>query len=160
MRRNHVAVGTLAFLREPLDERRCVGDLAATFEQRLALLDRHQHREIFLVRHHQVEPLAQDLGAFLGGARSPLGQRLVGRFDRAPRLGRAEIRDRADAPPGGRIEDLFRLPVGSAIPAPADEGLLAKQRHVTQRNRRLRNSSHGKLRLSRPADPGPGRASR
>ena len=73
VRGNHVAVRTFALFGEPLDERRRIGDLAATFQQRLALLDRHEHREIFLVRHHQLEPFAQDLRALLRRAPAPIG---------------------------------------------------------------------------------------
>jgi hypothetical protein len=35
--------------------------------------------EILLVRHHQIEPFAQHLGALLGSLAAPAGERLVGR---------------------------------------------------------------------------------
>ena len=57
---NRVAVDALGFLAEPFEERRRVGDLAARLGERLPLLDRHQPRQVLLVRHHQVEPAAQD----------------------------------------------------------------------------------------------------
>ena len=82
VRRDRVAVDALALLAEPLDEGGGIGDLAARLGQRLALLGGHQGREILLVRHHQIEPFAQDLGALLGGLGAPAGQCLVGRLDR------------------------------------------------------------------------------
>ena len=63
-----VAVHPLPLLREPFDEGRRVGDLAARLGQRLALLAGHQHCEIFLMRHHEVEPAAHQVGALLGRA--------------------------------------------------------------------------------------------
>ena len=69
-RGNRVAVDALGFFAEPLEERRGVGDLAARLGERLALLGRHQPREVVLVRHHQVEPAAQDRGALLRGLRA------------------------------------------------------------------------------------------
>ncbi len=87
--RNDISVGALGFLAEPFEERRRIGNLAAALRQGLAFLDRHEHREVLLVRHHQIEPLAQDLRPLLRSARTPVGQCLVSRFDRALRLERA-----------------------------------------------------------------------
>ena len=64
---NGVAVDALRFFAEPFEEGRRVGDLAARFGERLALLGGHQPREIFLVGDHQLEPAAQDGGALLRG---------------------------------------------------------------------------------------------
>ena len=59
-----VAVDALRLLGEPLDERRRVGDLAARLGQGLPLLGRHQHREVFLIRHHSSsKPAAHQPGA-------------------------------------------------------------------------------------------------
>jgi hypothetical protein len=76
--------------------------------------------------------LRRDLRSFFRRACTPFGQRLVGRFDRAPRLRGTEIRHRADELTGGRIEDLLHLAAGGAFPTAADERLLAKQRRVAQ----------------------------
>src|SRR5215472_5138745 len=46
VRRDRVAVDALAFLAEPFDERRGIGDLAARLGQGLALLGGHQRRQI------------------------------------------------------------------------------------------------------------------
>ena len=61
VRRDRVAIDALALLAEPLDEGGGIGDLAAQLGQGLALLGGHQGGEILLVRHHQIEPFAQDL---------------------------------------------------------------------------------------------------
>ena len=49
-RGNDVAVGARGLLGEPLDVARGIGDLAAAFGQRLALLARDQPAEVLLVR--------------------------------------------------------------------------------------------------------------
>ena len=58
---DRVAVDAFGFLAEPFEERRAVGHFGARFGQRLALLDRHQARQILLVGDHQLEPAPQDL---------------------------------------------------------------------------------------------------
>ncbi len=63
--RDRVAVDALALLGEPLDERGAVGDLRPRLGERLALLERHEAREILLVGEHQLVPAAQDPGAIL-----------------------------------------------------------------------------------------------
>ena len=88
---NRVAVGALGFFAEPLDERRAVGDLAARFGERLALLERHQPGEIFLVRHDEVEPAAQDGRALFARSRAPFGQRGGRVIDGRARLGPARL---------------------------------------------------------------------
>ena len=67
-----VAVGALAFLGEPLNKGRAVGDLALGFGQRLAAFQRHQFGQAVLVGHDQIEPAAQYLGARLGGLLFPV----------------------------------------------------------------------------------------
>ena len=78
-----MAVGALSFFREPLDEGRAVGNLAASFRQRLALLGRHQLSEAFRLGDDEIEPAAQDHCAILGGLRSPGRKRLMRRIDGA-----------------------------------------------------------------------------
>jgi hypothetical protein len=83
---NGVAVDPLRLLGEPFDERGAVGDLAARLGERLALLGGEDLREILLVRHHQLEPLAQDRGALLACLRAPRRPGAVRGVDGAPRL--------------------------------------------------------------------------
>ena len=87
----------MAFFGEPLDERRAVGDLGPRLGERLALLERHQHGEVFLVGHDQLEP------ARGGSPRvpSPCGARQPGSAAAAAsmalaRFGASELRHRAD----------------------------------------------------------------
>jgi len=127
---NDIAVGTLALFRKPFEERRCIADLAATFPQRLALLQGHQDREIFLVRQHQVEPAPQNLRPLLGGTRPPIRQCLVRGLDGAARLERSQIRHYAEQRVIGGIENLLDQAGDRVLPMPADEGLLAKQTEV------------------------------
>ena len=138
MSRNHVAVRAFAFLAEPLDERCGVGDFAATLHERLALLDRHEHGEIFLIRHHEIEPLAQNLRAFLRRACAPIRQRFLSGLDRPACFRRAEVRHGSDRLAGRGIDDLFRLTSAGTLPAAADERLFAKQTQIAKRELRLR----------------------
>ena len=48
---DHLAVNPLGLLREPFDERGGIGDLAARFGERLALLQGHQQSQVFLILH-------------------------------------------------------------------------------------------------------------
>ena len=116
---NGVAVDALGFLAEPLEERRGVGDLAARLGERLALLGGHQLREVFLVRHHQLEPAAHHRGALLGRLLAPGRKRARGGVDRRARLGAPELRHRADDLAGRGIVDVDRPPAPTATHAPS-----------------------------------------
>ena len=117
VRRNQVTIGALAFLSEPLDERCRIGDLAARLGQWLALLDRHQAREILLVGQHQIVPAAQQPRAITGGARAPRRQRALGCSDRLARLVGSEVRHRGDRSSVRRIGDVEARVVGRRQPA-------------------------------------------
>src|SRR5258708_15812428 len=90
-RRDGIAVSPLRFLAEPLDEGGAIGDLAARFGERLALLRREDLREVFLVRHHQLEPPAQARGALLRRLRAPRRPSALGGFDRSTCFGRSHV---------------------------------------------------------------------
>ena len=72
----------------PAEELGRVGRLAARVAQRLAVLGRHQPRELLGPGGHQLERLAQDLRPLPGRGRGPAGQRVVGRADRVERVRR------------------------------------------------------------------------
>ncbi len=156
-RRDDVAVDPLALLRIPLDEGGTIGDLAARFGERLALLAGHQDREILLVRHHQVEPFAQDLRALLGGRPAPALEGAIGRLDRAPGLGSTQLRHRADDLARGRVADLAGRAVVGADPGAVDVALLAEQARIGQLNAKiLERGSHAvpsTVRCRTPAPP-------
>ena len=133
MRRDHLAVNALSFLREPLDERSAVRDLALRLRKRLALLGGEEQAEIILVRHHQVVPLAQDRGALLGSLRAPRGPRAVCCFHRALRFGRSHVRNAADRLAGGGVVDLDRATGIGARPRAIEVALLAKKGGIFQR---------------------------
>ncbi|MPL75524.1 hypothetical protein SDC9_21348 [bioreactor metagenome] len=101
--RDGLAIDALGLLAEPLDERGAIGDLALRLGQRLAHLGGEDRAEVVLVRHHQLEPLAQHVGAFLGGARGPFLHRDAGGLDRAGGLGAAEIGHGADHVAAGGV---------------------------------------------------------
>ena len=95
MLRNDIAVDAFTFFREPFDERRGVNYLTHGLLQRLALLRRHHSGEIFLIFHHQIEPIAKDRGAFLCRLGAPGGIGLVRRLDRLSGFVSSHFRDRA-----------------------------------------------------------------
>ncbi|MCY1448920.1 hypothetical protein D9M71_656310 [compost metagenome] len=129
---DHVAVHALGFFTEPLQEGGGIGDFATGFAQWLALFQGHQARQVFLVGHHQVEPLAQLDGAVLGGQGAPGRQGAVGGFDGAAGLGGAHFRHATDDLAGGRVVDLEGLAVVGIHPGTVDIGLLAEQLRIVE----------------------------
>ena len=132
MRRNDISVDALAFLGEPLDEGGRVGDLTFRFGQRLALLRRHDQRQVVLIGHHQVEPLAQNGGAFLGCLRAPRFQCAVGRFNAPSRLASSHLGNRTDHSTRCRIGHRNGLPTIGVHPLPVEITLLVKQLRVLE----------------------------
>ena len=100
---NDVAVDALGFLGEPFDEAAAIDDLAHGFGQGLALLHSHEPREIVLVSHDEIEPSAQNGGAFLAGLGPPCRPGLIGGDDSAPRFIGAHIGHGAELCAGRRI---------------------------------------------------------
>ena len=80
-----------------------------------------------MMRHHQIEPFAQDRGAVLGGTRAPGGPGGLRGFDRAPRLGGAHRRNRADALARRRIVDGIDVAAVRLGPDTVNEGVLAEK---------------------------------
>ncbi len=101
----------------PAEELRGIGDLAARIRQRLAVLQRDQAGELLLLRHDQLERLAQHLAALARLRRGPGGKRLLGGVERRacrPRPSRS--RPSAIMSPVAGIVDLERLAVGGVAP--------------------------------------------
>ena len=154
--RDDVAIDPLGFLREPLEERGAVGDLALGLGQRLALLAGHQEGEVVGVGHDQLEPAAQDRRPLLGGLGPPGRQRPLGGLDRPARLGHADAGHGADGLAVGRVGDLDGLAVVGVDPRAVDVALLAEQALVGELDARiLECGRHGALVLA-----GWGRAAR
>jgi len=80
MARNGIPVNAFPLFGEPLYKGGGIANLAFGFRQRFTLLEGHQPGQIVLVRHHQIKPAAQNVGALFGGERSPGGQGAVRRF--------------------------------------------------------------------------------
>src|SRR5581483_3071094 len=75
VRGDGVAVDALRFFPEPFDKPRRINNLRATFDERFALLGRHEDGEILVVREHELVPFAQDRRPFLPGLAAPRGKR-------------------------------------------------------------------------------------
>src|SRR5262249_45499079 len=129
---DHLAVGALALLRVPLDERGAVEDLPARLRERLALLGGQQDREVADVLDDQVMPSADDLRARLGGRSAPRLLRLVPQLDPPARVLARTRGDLAAPGAGGRIGDVVRRPVGSVDPLAAYQQLVAQERTVSE----------------------------
>ena len=101
---------TLGFLGVPLDEARAVGDLARVSASGLpcsAVIS----GQVFLVRHQQLVPAAQDDAAFLGGLVLPAWPGGVGGGDRGFGIGRPQVRDIGQlAAGGGSVTSKRELP--------------------------------------------------
>jgi hypothetical protein len=104
----------------------------AELGERLALLGRHQLREVFLVRHHEVEPFAQDRGTLLRGLRAPGGQRALGGFDGALCFRRAHARHRAELLARRGVVHGNGIARIGVVPFAVDVALLAQQLAVFQ----------------------------
>src|SRR3546814_891604 len=107
----------------PFNEGGAVGDLALRLGQRLALLGRHDGAEVILVRHHQVEPSAQDGRALLAGLGPPFRPGTVGGLDRPAGLGRTHVGYGADPLTGRRIVDAYRSTHTGAHPGTPAQAL-------------------------------------
>ena len=127
----------LRFLAEPLDERRRHRrSRPSTSASGLPCSAVISGAEIVLVRHHQVEPFAQDLRALLGGlARASPASARVGRLDRLARFLGAHPRHGAQGLAGRRVGDRDRAAVQRVDPLAIDVALLAEQLRILELHR-------------------------
>ena len=126
-RLQQLAVHALAFLGKPFDEGGRIGDLAARLGQGLALLQRHQPRQIVLVRQHQVEPAAQDACALLARQRGPGGQGALCGGDGGFGFAGLQGRHLAQALARGGVEDVDGGAGAHGSPALGEQAGLAEQ---------------------------------
>ncbi len=132
--RNRLAIDAPAFLGEPFDEARTVGDFAPGFRERLALLGRHDPRQIVGVLHQQLVPGMQDRGALLGRALAPFGPGRVGRCNRRVGVCSAEIGHIDELLSGCRVVDVeARI---ARQPLATDKRMGLQQRRVGQGRKR------------------------
>ena len=118
MRRDALDVDALGLLGEPLDEARRIGDLALGLRQRLALLQRHDQREVVLRRDHQVVPAAQECRALLRQKLAPGGESGGRGIDRGLGLGDARCRHNAQCSPVAGLVTAMTLPSCAAVHLP------------------------------------------
>ena len=117
---NDAAVGAAALLRVPLDDVGGALHFQARLRDRLALLERHDHRHLLDALAHDADRLQDDLGA-LGGRRvAPDLEALLGRGDGGGKVGRGGMRHRADARLVGRVDDGL---AGAGDPLAVDQQL-------------------------------------
>ncbi len=122
-----LAVGAFALFSEPFDEAGGVGDLALGLGQALALLAGQQAAEGVLLAHHQIEPAAQDAGAFARRLGGPRLHRGFSGGDGAAGLRGAHVGDGRQNLASGRVGH-FNGPAAVGVdPAAVDIGLTAEQ---------------------------------
>ena len=134
-RGNGVAIGPARFFGKPFQERGRVSDFPFGLGQGLALFQRHQAAQVFLVLHHQIVPGHQQVGPFGGGLVAPAGKSLVGGVDGAAGFGFAHAGRGADVFAVCRVVDRKGGAVVSITPLTIDVALLAEQGAVRERNR-------------------------
>ncbi len=98
-----LAVDTFGLFAEEFDERGAIGHLAFGFGQWFALLCGQDRAEVILVRHHQVEPFAQNICAFLAGPAGPFFLSGFSLGNGASHLSAAEIGHLSDHIAAGRV---------------------------------------------------------
>ena len=139
---NHIAVGATRFLREPFDERSCIGNLASRLRERLTLLGGHQAGKILTVLKHQLAPAAQHRGTLVSTVFTPFRKRPIGRRDSRERLRFSQQRHRTKLLTRGRI--MHRKACSPGHPLAVDIGELAQQIRTAQcKPRSLRRHLHG-----------------
>ena len=113
------------FFGEPAQELRRIGDFAARLAERLAVLQRDQAGERFLVLVHQVEGAAQHLGTLARCNGGPGRTRAMLGFDCSDAVGDARIGDARNRLLGCRVENLDPPTVRARSPAAVDIEVLA-----------------------------------
>ena len=119
---------------EKLNERGAVGDLAARFGQRFALLGGHQPGKRFGIFDDQVEPAAQDGGTLFRQQVAPRTECAMCRFDRDAGAFRPDIGHAGDFGASRRVQNRI---LGLAGPGAINVALLADERVDLLVHRRL-----------------------
>ncbi len=127
MRRDDLAVGAFALFGEPFDEAGGIGDFALGFGQALALFAGQQAAQGVLLAHHQIEPAAQDAGAFARRLRGPGLHRGLGGGDGAEGLRGAHVGDGRQHLACGRVGYFDGSAAVGVDPAAVDIGLMTQQ---------------------------------
>ena len=130
--RNGIAIHALTFFREPAQEAGRVLDFTGGFGEGLALLQRHDLRQIILVLQHQGVPLHQDVSALQRRRLLPVREGVLRRLDGTFGLGVTQPRHAADDLAGGRIVNLDLLAGIRGYPATVDIGKWTKQTGIVE----------------------------
>ena len=133
-RRYHPPVGAPALFGEPVDEVGAGEGLHLGFADRLALLHRHQPRDLVGAAAQVLRRLAHQLVALERRDLAPRLKALPGRPRRALEIGGFRVRDVADRFPGRGIEHRDGLAAGPFGPAAVDvKGNIRIHRFLLQR---------------------------
>ena len=129
--RDGFAVDPLALFGEPLEKARAIGDLTTRLGQRLALLCRHDPRQIVAVLVQQRKPLQQHGAALLGGLGAPDRPGFVGGHDGLVAFHRTQVGHLGQHQPGGRVGD--GKAAAAADPFATDQRIGLQQARVVER---------------------------
>ena len=108
------------FFREPAEELGRVSNLTAGLGKRLSILPHHQLGELVAITHHQIERLAENLGALARRPRGPGTERFLGGLDGQERILHGSAGHGGDHFSGGRVGDVDPLPIRGRSPASID----------------------------------------
>src|SRR5216684_168989 len=151
MLRNGVAIYAFGLFAEPFKEGSRISDFAFRFGEGLALFQGHQPGQIVLVRHHQIEPAAQNSGAFFRCFFAPSRKSAIRRFDRLLRFSATQFRHAADDFAGCWVVDVDRSAGLGLDPLAVHVAGFAEQTGVLEFNscasRFCRCLLHGKLQM-------------
>ncbi len=96
MTRNGFTIVALGLFGEKFDEGRTIGDFSHGFCKGFAHFRREDHRQIRLMFHHQIIPVAQDIAAFLRGQRGPFLLCCLSAVNRPRQIGTRKVSDLCD----------------------------------------------------------------
>ena len=108
------------FLGEPAEELGRIGNLTARLDQGLSVFADHQLGQLVLIAHHQLERLAQHLGALPRRPRGPGSERPVGGLHRLERIRHGGAGHGRDHFRGGGVRDVDPLPIRRRPPPSID----------------------------------------
>ena len=119
-RRDQPAVGAAAFLGEPFDDVGRRHRFHLGFGQDLALLLRHDRRDLVGALADQLGGLAHHLGPIVGRYVAPGPETLFGGFQRRVEIRTVRVRNRADRLFGRRIDDVQGAAARGGAPLAVD----------------------------------------
>ena len=129
-RRHGGAIDAAGFFCKPLHIGSCIGNLTTRLGQRLALLCRHDLRQIFLVGHQQLKPFVQHSRTLIGGLGLPLHKSTLCSIDGRLRFRLAQLGHGHQQFASSRVVHINRGAVSGGQPLTINQALAFQQARV------------------------------